>query len=111
MPHLNEKQKEAVNHGDGPLLIIAGAGSGKTHTLTNRLKRLMERGVKAENIIAITFTNKAAKEMLDRISNLQLIESEDSSESEGPITYNLQPFVGTFHSFGARLLKKEARLV
>ena len=96
---LTEIPKEAVEHGDGPLLIVAGAGSGKTHTLTSRLKRLIERGVKPENIIAITFTNKAAGEMRSRVSNIQ-----------HPTSNVEQCFIGTFHSFGARILKQEAKL-
>ncbi len=89
--NLNPAQQEAVEHPDGPLLIAAGAGSGKTKTLTGRLARLIERGVAPENIVAITFTNKAAKEMAERV--------------------NVQPapFIGTFHSLCARILKKEAR--
>lgn len=96
---LNDKQREAVEHKDGPLLIAAGAGSGKTKTLTNRLAHLLKNGVKPENIVAITFTNKAAKEMQDRIFNL---------DHRSSIIDHL--FVGTFHSFGARILKQEAKL-
>ncbi len=94
-PELNEVQQKAVKHGNGPLLIAAGAGSGKTRTLTSRLIYLLDSGIKPENIIAITFTNKAANEMRSRISNSQL-----------PIPNYQFPFVGTFHSLGARILKK-----
>jgi len=86
-------------------LIVAGAGSGKTHTLTSRLKRLIERGVKPENIIAITFTNKASSEMRDRVFNIPHPASNPSH-----LTSHIQPFIGTFHSFGARILKQEAKL-
>ncbi len=86
---LNAKQLEAVNHKDGPILIAAGAGSGKTKTLTSRIANLIELGVGPENILAITFTNKAAKEMKNRIGNIENI------------------FVGTFHSFGAKVLRQE----
>ncbi len=89
--NLNDKQYEAVYHSDGPILIAAGAGSGKTKTLTARLARLIQQGITPEHIVAITFTNKAAKEMADRVSA------------------NPAPFIGTFHSFCARILKKEAR--
>ncbi|MBI2024510.1 MAG: UvrD-helicase domain-containing protein [Candidatus Harrisonbacteria bacterium] len=89
--NLNPNQKEAVEYSGGPLLIAAGAGSGKTKTLTNRLAWLIKNGAPPANIIAITFTNKAAKEMAERIS----VPSET--------------FIGTFHSLGARILKKEAK--
>lgn len=91
--NLNPRQLEAVEYEGGPLLIAAGAGSGKTKTLTSRLAYLLKSGINPENIIAITFTNKAAKEMADRIA-------------VPPST-----FIGTFHSLGARILKKEAKLV
>ena len=99
--NLNPAQKEAVDHKDGPILIAAGAGSGKTHTLTNRLKKLIENGVKPENILAITFTNKAANEMRERVFGKQ----ESQNKNPGPL------FIGTFHSLGARILKKESGLV
>lgn len=95
---LNPKQLEAVNHIDGPLLIVAGAGSGKTRTLTNRLINLLANGIAPENIIAITFTNKAADEMRTRI------REQLGSDSK-------QLFVGTFHSLGARILRKECGLL
>lgn len=94
---LNKDQEKAVNHGSGPLLIVAGAGSGKTKTLTTRLARLIESGVPPERVIAITFTNKAAKEMKNRVGL-------PDHRSGGP-------FVGTFHSLGARILKEEAARV
>lgn len=97
---LNKKQQEAAEHINGPLLIVAGAGSGKTRTLTSRLAYLLESGIKPENIIAITFTNKAAQEMRERISNYQL-----------PISNFQNLFVGTFHSLGAKILKNEAKLL
>ncbi|MEK7146945.1 MAG: UvrD-helicase domain-containing protein [Patescibacteria group bacterium] len=94
---LNSKQKEAAEHLTGPVLIAAGAGSGKTRTLTSRLIKLIESGVSPESIVAVTFTNKAAKEMANRVANLQ------------PPTSNLQPpFIGTLHSFGVGILKREA---
>lgn len=95
--NLNPSQKEAVEHSGGPLLIAAGAGSGKTKTLTSRLAWLIKNGENPENIIAITFTNKAANEMRERV--IKLIDS------------NIASFVGTFHSLGARILKKEAGLI
>jgi DNA helicase II / ATP-dependent DNA helicase PcrA len=67
---LNEKQREAVLHLDGPLMIVAGAGSGKTKVLTTRVAHLMANGVDAFNILALTFTNKAAKEMKERVEHI-----------------------------------------
>lgn len=91
---LNDRQKEAVLYNEGPLLIIAGAGAGKTKTLTTKIAYLIEKmDVLPSNILAITFTNKAAKEMKDRI--IRLI---------GSIGYQIQ--TSTFHSFGLKLLKE-----
>jgi DNA helicase-2/ATP-dependent DNA helicase PcrA len=83
---LNEPQKEAVLHMEGPLMIIAGAGSGKTKVLTTRIAHLMAKGVDAFNILALTFTNKAAAEMKERIEKIL-----GNSEAR-----NL--YIGTFHS-------------
>lgn len=90
---LNKEQREAVMHINGPMLVLAGAGSGKTRVLTNRIAYLIENGVMPENILAITFTNKAAKEMKERV--LKLI---------GPSANSIQ--ISTFHSLGLRILKE-----
>ena len=88
---LNKEQKEAVLHKEGPCLVLAGAGSGKTKVLTTRIANMINDGIYSGNILAITFTNKAAKEMRDRISNM---------------TNNNYAFVGTFHSFGLRVIRE-----
>lgn len=91
---LNDRQKEAVLYNDGPLLIIAGAGAGKTKTLTTKIAYLIEEGfAKPYNVLAITFTNKAAKEMKDRLYGLI-----------GDLAKKVQ--VSTFHSFGLKLLRE-----
>ena len=95
---LSDPQREAVEHTGGPLLIAAGAGSGKTRTLTQRLIQMIKSGIKPSKILAITFTNKAADEMKKRIYR-----------DLGERTPAEMPYVGTFHSFCARILRKEAR--
>lgn len=95
---LNKEQQQAVNHIDGPMLVLAGAGSGKTKVLTNRISNLIQNGVSPFNILAITFTNKAAKEMKDR--ELSLI---------GPLAHNIQ--ISTFHSLGLKILKENYSLL
>ena len=97
---LNEKQRETVLHKDGPLLILAGAGSGKTKTITHRIFHLVSEGVSPRQILAITFTNKAAKEMRDRVINLL----ESSPLSKLSISESGIPFVITFHSLGVRII-------
>ncbi len=93
---LNPQQLEVVLNGDGPALVLAGAGSGKTRTITYRVAYLLERGVSADNILLVTFTNKAAKEMLSRVEGLLG-------------RYPVGLWGGTFHSIANRLLRKYAR--
>ncbi len=98
---LNPQQKEAVLHTDGPLLVLAGAGSGKTRVITHRIAHLIEKGVAPHNILAVTFTNKAAKEMRERV--MSLISQHANT---APASLESRPTVTTFHSLGVRLLRE-----
>lgn len=91
LKNLNKEQIEAVKTIDGPVLVMAGAGSGKTKVLTTRIAYLIEEGIPSYNILAITFTNKAAVEMRDRVSNL---------------IGDVSSFIGTFHSLGVRIIRE-----
>src|SRR5580693_1056011 len=90
---LTHAQREAVQHVDGPLLILAGPGSGKTRVVTRRIAHLLAQGIPARQILALTFTNKAADEMRSRVEEL----------APGQRTW-----MGTFHRFCARLLREYA---
>lgn len=94
---LNNKQREAVTHIDGPMLVLAGAGSGKTKVLTSRIAYLIENGVNPQNILAITFTNKATTEMRERVAKLVYG------------AYKIQ--ISTFHSFGLKIIKENASVL
>ncbi len=97
---LNPNQLKAVNHLDGPLMVIAGAGSGKTRVLTQRyLSLLKEREISAQNILCVTFTNKAAREMKKRIAEAGILLTRDNN------------WITTFHSLGARILKENRSLI
>lgn len=98
---LNDAQKEAVLHTNGPLLVLAGAGSGKTRVITHRIVHLVHQGVAPHNILAVTFTNKAAKEMRERASTL-LHQFPPSDRA----LLDSYPTVTTFHSLGVRLLRE-----
>ena len=99
LDNLNDKQKEAVLYNDGPLLIIAGAGAGKTKTLTSKIAYIIDEHLATPyNILAITFTNKAAKEMRDR---LYLLIGDEARKLQ----------VSTFHSFGLKLLRENYELL
>jgi len=93
---LTQAQREAVQHVEGPLLVLAGPGSGKTRVITHRIAHLVRHGVPPENLLALTFTNKAADEMLSRVERL---------------LPGCSVWVGTFHRFCARLLRRYAKFV
>src|SRR5499425_3862305 len=95
---LNPEQRQAVEALDGPVLILAGAGTGKTRAVTYRIANLIAKGVPAESILAVTFTNKAAEEMRNRVTDLLLRAGVPPGE----------PWLSTFHSLCARFLRREA---
>jgi DNA helicase-2/ATP-dependent DNA helicase PcrA len=100
LQNLNEPQKEAVTHTEGPLLVFAGAGSGKTRVITNRIAYLIAvKKITPSNILAVTFTKKAAEEMQERINSIL---------NELKISPSSRPLIGTFHSIGSLILRKEA---
>src|SRR5688572_19470863 len=94
---LNPAQREAVTCVAGPLLVLAGAGTGKTRVITCRMAELVRRGVQADRILSVTFTNKAAKEMLERTRQLL------GSKLRG------RPWISTFHSLCVRILREESQ--
>lgn len=104
---LNSQQKEAVLHKDGPLLIIAGAGAGKTKTITHRILNLIKTGIAPENILAVTFTNKAAKEMKERVKDLL----DKDREINFPVSFSAYPYIATFHALGVKILKENAQIL
>ncbi len=103
---LNERQKEAILQKNGPVLVIAGAGAGKTKTIVHRILHLIKEGVAPEHILAITFTNKAAREMRERVEAM-LASDRDLNL---PISFAGKPFMSTFHSLGVHIIKENARL-
>lgn len=102
---LNAAQRQAVLHKEGPLLILAGAGAGKTKVITHRILNLIVNGVAPEQILAVTFTNKAAKEMSERVKSLF-----EKTATESGAGMN-RPFVSTFHALGVYILREQGRLL
>lgn len=107
LDNLNGEQKKAVLHKNGPILIIAGAGAGKTKTITHRIVNLIKNGVNPSKILAVTFTNKAANEMRERVNHLL----QNDPELKIPIEYFERPTIKTFHSLGVMLLKENFQKV
>jgi DNA helicase-2/ATP-dependent DNA helicase PcrA len=106
LKELNERQRSAVLAIEGPLLILAGAGAGKTKTITHRILHLIKNGVPGRKILAITFTNKSAKEMKERLHKILRSDSELNFPVE--IEGSSLPFVSTFHSLGVHILKENS---
>lgn len=104
---LNDAQRKAVETIEGPLLVLAGAGAGKTKTVTYRILNLIHKGVAPESILAVTFTNKAAGEMKERVASI----IKNSPSLKRPVSDDALPFVATFHSLGAYIIKENAHEV
>ncbi|MBU2025505.1 UvrD-helicase domain-containing protein, partial [Patescibacteria group bacterium] len=107
---LNPKQKQAAGIIQGPVLVLAGAGSGKTRTLTFRIANLIQSGIKPDNILAVTFTNKAAQEMTRRVHDLIRGNSLSSRPAKNqnlsyPAYKAAFPLIGTFHFFCLTVLR------
>lgn len=96
-PSLNPAQREAIRYLDGPCLVIAGAGSGKTRVITHKIAHLIDAGFKSSAIAAITFTNKAAREMAERLGQLVRLPDQE------------RPLVSTFHSLGVQMLRRDCK--
>lgn len=110
LDNLNPPQQEAVLHREGPLLILAGAGSGKTKALTHRIAHLILEGkVASDRVLAVTFTNKAANEMKERVSQLMTRSDEPSAVSHQRSAH--LPWLGTFHSIAAKILRRSGRSI
>jgi len=107
LSNLNHPQREAALHTDGALLIVAGAGAGKTKTLTSRIFHLIKKGVPPEQVLAITFTNKAAGELKQRIGKLIAADRDLNL----PVSAEKRPFAGTFHSLGVHILRSMGKSV
>src|SRR6266481_5523570 len=108
---LNPQQRHAVETFRGPVLILAGAGTGKTRVITFRIAHMIERGISPGNILAVTFTNKAAREMRERVSKLipgkgKRSGSRDQSQESAGADTEARPTISTFHSLCVRILRQ-----
>lgn len=106
---LNSAQQQAVEHAEGPLMILAGAGAGKTRVITHRMVHLIKQGTPPDAILALTFTNKAAREMRERVEALINADKDINRPVSAQATGMPLPFVSTFHALGVWLLRKHAR--
>ncbi|QSH39197.1 UvrD-helicase domain-containing protein [Candidatus Kaiserbacteria bacterium] len=106
---LNPQQKEAVAHDSGPLMILAGAGAGKTRVITQRILELIKKGTPPEKILAVTFTNKAAKEMRERVLAMIDADVDINRPVSARATGLASPYVSTFHSLGVSILRENAK--
>lgn len=116
LDNLNAEQRKAVLEKDGPILIVAGAGAGKTKTITNKIFHLVKEGIEPSSILAITFTNKAAKEMRDRIHTLLAADKSlnlPMPDFSSATRYTLQasPFINTFHALGVHILRENGKFL
>ncbi len=107
MHNLNLAQKNAVETTEGPVLIVAGAGTGKTRVITQRILNIIKSGIAPHNILAITFTNKAATEMRERVHHLM----NEDRDINIPISLAERPFISTFHSLGVHIIRENANLL
>ncbi len=107
MQSLNEAQDRAVKTISGPVLIVAGAGTGKTRVITQRILNIIKEGTAPHNILAITFTNKAASEMRERVHLLM----KDDKNLNIPVSTNERPFISTFHSLGVHIIRENAQVL
>ncbi|MEK9148323.1 MAG: UvrD-helicase domain-containing protein, partial [Patescibacteria group bacterium] len=114
---LNQRQRQAVTSQEGPVLVIAGPGSGKTRALAHRIAYLIASGLRPQEILAVTFTNKAAEEMQERVNKLISVQADKLSPPNRPglpayppirLSASSSPFIGTFHGFAAFVLRKES---